>query len=250
MPKQPNFRRAVSWAYAMSWGGKGFAAAFSFLLAAILGPGISAWSPWRWFISPSLMILDQGLFAAVIQRKDLKLEHLDAVFWLNVVISVALIALTFLISGWWATINHLPELGAVIRVLSSIILIEALAKTQTAVCSEKWISKTCNPLKCLGRGRRGCGAGNGLQWIWSLGSGRSESLRRLHSAHSALETRPLAASAALLRGCLGRSAGVFDGHLRHQGRRFAYAQADAASMGYSLARSPWDCFAWRKDWSI
>ncbi len=62
-------------------------------------------------------------------------------------------------------------------------------------------------------------------WQWpsmnlEFGSGRSESLRSIHSAHSALQPRPLAASAALLRGCLERSAGVFDGHLRHQGRRF------------------------------
>lgn len=36
--QQPNFRRAVYWAYIMSWGERGFGALFTFLLAAVLGP--------------------------------------------------------------------------------------------------------------------------------------------------------------------------------------------------------------------
>ena len=78
------------------------------------------------------MLLNQGLTAALIQKKNLDAEHLDTVFWTNVTISIGLATVSALFSGYWARANHLPELGNVISALCVCVPIEGLAIVQFA----------------------------------------------------------------------------------------------------------------------
>ena len=79
------------------------------------------------------MFLDQGLMAALIQRKDLDDRHLDAVFWMDQVLGVALVGASVLFSGWWAAKNHAPAAANLISVLSLDIPIIALVNVQSAI---------------------------------------------------------------------------------------------------------------------
>jgi PST family polysaccharide transporter len=129
-----SFVRAVKWSYILNWGERAGSALFALILAAILGPkdfGIVAIAmTYLMFIQ---MFLDQGLVAALIQRKDLGADHLDSVFWMNLSLSAVLMGLSILLSGWWARVNHIPQAGLLISTLSLTIPIGGLTIVQQAI---------------------------------------------------------------------------------------------------------------------
>jgi PST family polysaccharide transporter len=136
MARQRTFLNAVKWAYTGNWGERAFSALFTFILAAVLGPrdfGVVAIA--MIYITFLQMFLDQGFIAALIQKKDLEQEHLDAVFWMDVVLSLILVVASVLLSGWWAAKNHAPESARVISVLSICVLIQGLSAVQGAMLS-------------------------------------------------------------------------------------------------------------------
>jgi O-antigen/teichoic acid export membrane protein len=138
MTKRKSFLNALKWSYALNWGQKGFAALFTVILAGILGPkDFGTVSIAVVYIGFLQMFLDQGFMAALVQRKDLEPEHLDAVFWIDQVLSVFLVAVSILLSGWWAARNHAPEIAKIISVLSLSIPIEGLAAVQGAVLTKE-----------------------------------------------------------------------------------------------------------------
>ncbi len=109
---------------------------FTFILAAVLGPSnFGTVAIAMVYISFLQMFLDQGFIAALIQKKDLEQEHLDAVFWMDVVLSLVLVAISVLLSGWWAERNHAPEAARVISVLSVSVVIQGLSAVQGAMLS-------------------------------------------------------------------------------------------------------------------
>jgi len=134
MRSQPSFLNSVKWAYTANWGERAFSAIFTFVLAGILGPrDFGVVSIAVIYITFLQMFLDQGLAAALIQRKNLDQEHMDAVFWMDLVLSLALIVLSVVFSRKWAAMNHAPETARLISVLSVCILIESLAMVQSAL---------------------------------------------------------------------------------------------------------------------
>ncbi len=134
MKDRPSFLNSIKWAYTGNWGERAFSALFMFILAAMLGPRdfgvISIALTQVLFLQ---MFLDQGLAAALIQRKDLKQEHLDAVFWMDLALSLVLLLLSIAFCRWWARVNHAPEAAPVIAAISISIVIEALAVVQTSL---------------------------------------------------------------------------------------------------------------------
>jgi O-antigen/teichoic acid export membrane protein len=134
MAKQPSFLNSVKWAYTGNWGEKIFSGLFSIIVAGILGPrdfGVAAIA--LVYIGFLQLFLDQGLAAALIQRKHLEQEHADAVFWMDLALSVFLVAVSILFSRSWAAINHAPQVAVIIPVYSLCIVIEALSIVQTAL---------------------------------------------------------------------------------------------------------------------
>jgi len=134
MSARPTFRGAVAWSYVMNAGEKGIYALVTFFLASMLGPNdfgiVSMAMVYILFIQ---MFLEQGLTLALIQRKDLKLAHLNSVFWMVIIAGAVLMGISLGLSGWWSKVNHLPVLARVIRWLSVSILVEALTVVQKAI---------------------------------------------------------------------------------------------------------------------
>jgi O-antigen/teichoic acid export membrane protein len=134
MTKQKSFLNSVKWAYMMNWGDKASSALFSVILAGLLGPrDFGVISIAVIYVSFLQLFLDQGFATALIQRKHLEKEHLDAVFWMDVVLSIVLIGVSILLSGWWAAKNHAPQAAVVIPVLSVCILFESLSVVQVSL---------------------------------------------------------------------------------------------------------------------
>lgn len=132
--KRKNFRDAVRWAYVSRVAQRCIALLLTFVLAGILGPknfGVVAMATaYILFIE---MFVAQGMAAAIVQRKDLAREHLDSVFWLVLAAAALLTGASIVVAPWWASINGLPELGAVISFLSISIPINALTIVHTAL---------------------------------------------------------------------------------------------------------------------
>jgi PST family polysaccharide transporter len=78
------------------------------------------------------LLLDQGVVAALVQRRGLSKAHLDSTFWMNLVMCVTLAGTGVLMAPWWARINRLPELENIVIVLSASILIQGFAVVQRA----------------------------------------------------------------------------------------------------------------------
>src|ERR1700693_5637783 len=135
MTSNKSFLNAVKWAYTGNWGERAFSALFTFILAAILGPrdfGTVAIA--MVYITFLQLFLDQGFMAELIQRKNLEPEHLEAVFWMDMVLGLLLVGASILLSGWWAAKNHAPEAAkGVISALSLCIPIQGLAAVQGAI---------------------------------------------------------------------------------------------------------------------
>jgi O-antigen/teichoic acid export membrane protein len=233
MSKHRTFGSAVKWSYAKNWGEKGLTALFTFVLASLLGPrdfGTVAMA--MIYISFIQMFLDQGLVAALIQRKDLQREHLDSVFWLDVVLCLFLMGFSIALSPWWARVNHLPELSRVISVLSVCILLEGLDVVQRAVLQREMdfknlflrsnLSVVVGGIVGLGMAFRGFG-------VWSIvGQRISQDLVALVTLWSLSHWRPgWRFSRQGLRDLLGFSTSSFVGKLG----TFANNQADALLLG-------------------
>lgn len=115
-------------------GDRAISALITVVLAGILGPReFGLVSIALIYINFMQMFLDQGLAVALIQKKDLKQEHCDAVFWMNLGVSLLFVGMTVLISGWSAKINHAPDLARLLSVLSLCIPIEGLSLVQAAL---------------------------------------------------------------------------------------------------------------------
>jgi O-antigen/teichoic acid export membrane protein len=134
MKSQRSFLNSLKWAYTGNWGERAFSALFMFILAALLGPrDFGLISIALIYVGFLQMFLDQGLATALIQRKDLQQEHLDAVFWMDLVLSLVLLLVSVLFGRWWAKLNHAPEAALIISVISVSIVFEALSVVQTAI---------------------------------------------------------------------------------------------------------------------
>jgi PST family polysaccharide transporter len=233
MTEPKTFHRAVKWAYIMDWGAKGFAALFTFVLAAILGPrDFGTVSMAMIYVVFIQLLLNQGLFAAIIQRPDLQPEHLDSVFWLGQASSLILVGLSVGLSRWWAAINHLPPLALVISVLSLTIPIEGLAMVQRAVLQREMDFKSlairsngavmAGGVMGLAMAFKGCG-------VWALvGQRLAEDTTSLALLWTVGRWRPRwRFSLVRVKDLLGFSVASFVNKLGD----FAYGQADALFMG-------------------
>jgi O-antigen/teichoic acid export membrane protein len=129
-----SFASALKWAYVGNVGDRAISGLITLILAGIVGPhDFGLVSIALVYINFVQMVLEQGFASALIQKKNLQQEHCDAVFWLNLIISISFVGVTILISGWWAKINHAPDLAHVLTALSVCIPIEGLSIVQTAL---------------------------------------------------------------------------------------------------------------------
>jgi O-antigen/teichoic acid export membrane protein len=129
MPLNP-----LKWAFISAWGQRGIASLVTLVLAAIVGPhsyGVVAMA--TIYIVFLQLCLDQGISTALIQREVLEEGDLDSAFWLNMAWCAVLTTVSVALSGWWAGLNHTPELQGVINVLSLTIVVQGLTIVQRSV---------------------------------------------------------------------------------------------------------------------
>jgi O-antigen/teichoic acid export membrane protein len=128
------FREAVKWSYVMDGGRQIITTLITLVVARALGPepyGLAAMA--LVYVLFMQMLQNQGMQSAIIQRRDLRPEHLDSAFWAILALSGVLTIVSIGLSGWWADVNDLPELQEVVIVLSLSLPIQGLTLVQEAV---------------------------------------------------------------------------------------------------------------------
>lgn len=127
MTARRSLRASLKWAFVMNLGQRGVTTAFTFALAAILGPedfGLIAMG--LAFVALIQVVLEQGIATAIVQRERMESRYLDAAFWLNLAWCVVLAAASVALAGTWAAANDTPALRDVILALSGLLLIWGL----------------------------------------------------------------------------------------------------------------------------
>jgi PST family polysaccharide transporter len=133
MSGESTVRRSLAWAAALSWGERATSTIFTIVLAAILGPeafGIVAMA--LVYLAVVDLFLEQGFLTTIVQREQLDREHLDSAFWVNLAWCLVLTAASFGLAGWWASVNDVPELEDVIKVMSVLVVVTGLTIVQQA----------------------------------------------------------------------------------------------------------------------
>ena len=130
----PRRRGALAWSFVMNGGRQFLSTLLVFVLAGLLGPedfGVVAIA--MVYISFVTMLLEQGMSVAIVQRDELRNDHLDTAFWMILAASAVLMSGSIALADWWGELNSAPELGLVITVLSVTVPITGLSVVQRAL---------------------------------------------------------------------------------------------------------------------
>ncbi len=129
---------AVAWS-AVSVGGRAaFQLVFSIVLAHLLGPErFGAINIATVYVMLSMILLDQGMAAGLVQRKDLSRRLPGATMSVNLVMSLLLAGITFGCAPWVASFFDAPILVELLRWLGLGLLIKALAITPRALLARE-----------------------------------------------------------------------------------------------------------------
>jgi PST family polysaccharide transporter len=213
------FHRTLGWALAMTWGQRALGTLATFVLAGMLGPTefgtVAIAVVYLGFLQ---LFLEQGLAAAIVQRRALESEHLDAAFWMNVGWSVGLTAASVLLGRWWAHLNDLPRLTPIIAVLSLGFLLQGLTVVHEAVLERAMRFRRLaifSNAAAIGGAATGVGLALGGAGVWALvGQQLVNALTWLVLVWTGSGWQPrLRFSAAHARRLLGFSLQVFAGNL-------------------------------------
>lgn len=127
-------RGGVAWSAAQEWGAQATNLIIFIALARLLDAqvfGLIALS--AVFVSFVKSFVDQGLSTAIIQRSELNPSHLNAVFWLSLVIGLSFMLVVILAAEPIARLFGEQELAAVIRGVSPVFVLDALGTVHQAL---------------------------------------------------------------------------------------------------------------------
>jgi O-antigen/teichoic acid export membrane protein len=130
--------RGVAWSSVANWGCQLLSFGVYTGLARILNPhafGIVALA--GVYIAFIQIFVTQGFGAAIIQRRDLKAEHLDSAFWIAMATAAIFSLVSILFAGLIAHFFREPAIAPVIRWLSFSILFYALSSIPTAILTRE-----------------------------------------------------------------------------------------------------------------
>lgn len=85
------------------------------------------------FIAFAQMFIDQGFGVAIVQRKSIEPEHLDSVFWMNLVVSLLLYTLGFLAAPQLSRVFNEPAFIRIFRVLLLVLPVSAVNLVQRSL---------------------------------------------------------------------------------------------------------------------
>ncbi|MGE3327840.1 MAG: oligosaccharide flippase family protein [Acidimicrobiia bacterium] len=118
----------------MNVGRQAISLGVTLMLAGLLGPrAMGTVAMATVFVAFVQMLLQQGMGAALVQRCEVEAVDLDVAFWMVMGSGAALAGITAVLSGWWAGVNGLPELEAILLALTPLVLLRALLVVPDAV---------------------------------------------------------------------------------------------------------------------
>jgi O-antigen/teichoic acid export membrane protein len=126
--------RSVLWIAVDKWGTRLTSLLTLIVLARLLAPadfGIVALA--STFVAFASIFVDYGFSKALIQRRDLEPEHMDAAFWVTCVLGIALFVTTLAVAPLFAALMKTQELTAVLRWTAVALLINAISGTPAAL---------------------------------------------------------------------------------------------------------------------
>ncbi len=130
------------WKFAERIGAQGVNLIVSVILARILAPedyGLIALI--TIFITISNVFIESGMGTALIQKKDVDIKDFSTVFYFNILTSILMYAILYLISPLIANFYNNSQLVPVVRVLGLTLVISGLKGVQNAYISKKMIFK-------------------------------------------------------------------------------------------------------------
>lgn len=131
--------RAVAWSLIAVAGRQGLQMVGALVLARILGPATyGVISAATIYVTLSALILDQGMAAALVQRKDLPSNAPGAVATFNLVVAALLGVLTWFLTPELADFFNADGLVDVLRILGIGLVLKALAITPRAMLSRSF----------------------------------------------------------------------------------------------------------------
>ncbi|NJN87778.1 MAG: oligosaccharide flippase family protein, partial [Leptolyngbyaceae cyanobacterium SL_7_1] len=142
--------KGVAWSAIQNWGSQVGSLLVFFLLARLLTPeafGLVALA--NVFLLFMQLLLEQGFSQAIIQREDLEPEHLNTAFWLTLVSGTLLAGIGIFSASWIAELFGQAALTPIIRWVSPLLIIIALARVQQASLERKFNYKAIAARKIL-----------------------------------------------------------------------------------------------------
>ena len=127
MSLKEKFTKGVAWSLVETVGVKIFSVATFFVLAKVLGPepfGVVALT--NSFIMISLVLTEEGLVYALIQKKNVTDEDLSSAFWGNLLLGGAIYALNYAVAPLLARVFEEPIMTEVLRVYGITFIIGAI----------------------------------------------------------------------------------------------------------------------------
>lgn len=164
--------KGAAWSALQSWGGSLLAIVIFTILARLLARedfGLLALA--MGFVTVAEILMRQGLGPALIQRQDLRPEHLDTAFWVSVALGCALALMTVAAAGVVARAFDEPRLAPLLRWLSLYFIMAGLANTQIAVLTREFQFKSLALRQLVAvsaGGAVGIGMAAGGMGVWSL----------------------------------------------------------------------------------
>jgi len=125
---------AIGWSAIDTWGSALFQIVVLTVLARLLEPrafGLVAMA--GVYIAFVQVFVEQGLGAALVQRRELERAHLDSAFWIAILTSIVLLTISMMVAPWVATLFGEPHLASLVRWLSLGLLASAMNGTQRAI---------------------------------------------------------------------------------------------------------------------
>jgi len=135
--------KGVTWSAAQKWGVRIISFCVMLILARLVLPesfGLVAYA--TVFTAFAQIFVDQGFSDAIVQFPDLKREHLDTAFWVNVLTGTILTIASIAASSLIANIFDEPQLGPIVRWLSPIFILSALSSVQQSLLRRKLAFKS------------------------------------------------------------------------------------------------------------
>ena len=122
------------WSLARTWGRRGVSTLSFLILVGLLSPddfGLVAWA--TVFIGGIQVVMDLGLNDAIVQREDLRDEHLHSSFWLGILVGLGFFALFQLAAAPLADVLGEPRLASILRWLSVVFIFNGVSVVPQAL---------------------------------------------------------------------------------------------------------------------